>query len=78
MVQPAAFSIQGVTGLGLSSVPGPGRIALMMRVEPDGRVCLVQPSVPPPCVLTVEKQGPGWKLVAVDAGDMEIVRTRAR
>lgn len=78
MVEPDAFSIQGITGLGLSGVPGPDRIALMLRVETDGRVCVVQPAIPPPCVLTFAKQGARWKLVAIDARDIEIVRTRAR
>lgn len=78
MVEPDAFSIQGITGLGLSSVPDAGRMALMLRVEPDGRVCLIQPAVPPPCALTFEKQGDRWKLVAIHARDIKIVRTRAR
>jgi hypothetical protein len=74
MIQPEAFSIQGVSGLGLRGVPGPGRIALMMKVLPDGRACLTQPSMPPACVLTFEKQGERWKLVGLTASHMEIVR----
>lgn len=74
MLQPEAFSVQGVTGFGLQNVPGPDQIALMMKVLPDGRACLAQPAVPPACVLTFEKQGPQWRLVAVAASNMEIVR----
>jgi hypothetical protein len=78
MVEPDAFSIQGVIGLGARGVPGPGQIALMMRVEPDGRACLLEPGIPPNCVFTFARQGARWKLVAIDARDISIVRTRAR
>lgn len=78
MVEPDAFSIEGVTGLGLRGVPSQGQIALMMRMEEDGRACLTQPGIPPACALTFEKQGERWKLVAIDARDIKIVRTRAR
>lgn len=77
MLQPEAFSIQGVTGFGLRNIPGPEQIAVMMKVLPDGRACLTQPGVPPACVLTFEKQGSQWRLVAVAASNMEIVRTPA-
>ncbi len=75
MIEPEAFSIQGVTGLGLSGVPGPGQVALMMKVLPDGRACLVEPAIPPRCVLTFQQQGSRWRLVQVAAGDMDIVRS---
>lgn len=78
MVEPNAFSIEGVTGLGLRGVPGPSQIALMMRVEPDGRACLMEFGIPPSCALTFAKQGERWKLVAIAARDIKIVRTRAR
>lgn len=78
MVEPAAFSIEGVTGLGLRGVPSAGQIALMMRVEPDGRACLMELGIPPSCALTFARQGERWKLVAIDARDIKIVRTRAR
>lgn len=75
MIQPEAFSIQGVTGFGLRNIPGPEQMALMMKVLPDGRACLAQPGIPPSCVLTFAKQGDRWRLVAVAASNMEIVRT---
>ncbi|MFN3512599.1 MAG: DUF2939 domain-containing protein [Phenylobacterium sp.] len=77
MIDPSAVQIQAALGLGGRSVPSPDRIAMMMRVSPEGRVCLLEPSIPPACVMTFEKQGDRWRLVAASAPNIQI-RTAPR
>lgn len=78
MIEPESFSVQGVTGLGMRGVPKAEQIALMIKILPDGRACLLEPAIPPKCVLTFERQAARWKLVAVAASNMEIQRARVQ
>jgi hypothetical protein len=74
MIEPQYLSLQGAVGFGARSVPPAGQIALLIKVLPDGRACLMSPAIPPECVLTFENQSDRWRLVAVAATDMQIVR----
>lgn len=73
MITPDAFRlVKPETGERLAETPSQAEIAMMLDVE-DGRACLRRAAAQDPhaCAMAFEKQGGTWKLVAVQAVDMQ-------
>ncbi|HEX8233989.1 MAG TPA: DUF2939 domain-containing protein [Caulobacteraceae bacterium] len=78
MIRPETFQL-GVKRMGMSTdrVPTAAEIAVMLKMRGEDRACLGDPRVADQCLMTFERRGQDWKLVALDTAQVR-VRAAAR
>ena len=71
LLQPESFRLALERSGAPARTPTAAEIATQLRVLDGGRVCL--PSAPDgPCAITFAEQGEVWRLVAINAGDVQV------
>lgn len=71
LIRPESFQLALERAGAPARTPTAPEIATQLRVVEGGRVCLPR-SKDGPCAITFARSGEVWKLVAIDAGDVNI------
>ena len=71
LIRPESFQLALKQAGAPDRTPTAAEIATQLRVVEGGRVCLPR-SQGGPCAITFAESGQDWKLVAIDAGDVNI------
>ena len=71
LIRPESFQLALKQAGAPERTPTAAEIATQLRVVEGGRVCLPR-SQGGPCAITFAERGQDWKLVAIDAGDVNI------
>lgn len=73
MIRPETFKL-GVQRMGMRTdrVPTAAEISVMLKMRGDDKACLGDPRVADQCLLTFERRGQDWKLVALDTAQVRV------
>ncbi len=71
LIRPESFQLALERSGAPGRTPTAAEIATQLRVVEGGQVCLPR-SQDGPCAITFAERGQDWKLVAIDAGDVNI------
>ena len=71
LIRPESFQLALKQAGAPDRTPTAAEIATQLRVVENGRVCLPR-SQDGPCAITFARTGEDWRLVAIDAGDVDI------
>ena len=73
MIGPTALKlVQAGAGTPLAGPPSAAQVAALMKPLDKGRACLHDLTPQQRCLLTFARETPGWRLVAMPAGDVTI------